>query len=94
MEYVRPRSGFQTCDTFIENDYRAHTEMQAILEHDKLVARERQYELANQLSRITCAEFRDDVLQQMLEMDVSCSAHFETQVLRDDGLFPDMFCFS
>jgi thioredoxin-like negative regulator of GroEL len=46
-------------------------EKQAKQEHDKLVARERQYAMANQISRITSAEFRDDVLQQMLEMDVS-----------------------
>ncbi|OOQ83036.1 G1/S-specific cyclin Cln1 [Penicillium brasilianum] len=70
MDYVRPRSGYQPCDTFfIEDDYRMQAEKQAKQEHDKLVARERQYAMANQLSRITCAEFRDDVLQQMLEMD-------------------------
>jgi hypothetical protein len=73
MDYIRPRSGYQPCDTFfIEDDYRMQAEKQAKQEHDKLVARERQYAMANQLSRITCAEFRDDVLQQMLEMDVSC----------------------
>lgn len=95
MDYIRPRSGFQPCDTFfIEDDYRAQAEKQAKQEHDKLVARERQYAMANQLSRITCAEFRDDVLQQLLEMDVSYSAHCYYQVLRDDLLFTDTTPFS
>lgn len=72
MDYIRPRSGYQPCDTFfIEDDYRMQAEKQAKQEHDRLVARERQYAIAGQLSRITCAEFRDDILQQMLEMDVS-----------------------
>jgi hypothetical protein len=73
MDYIRPRSGYQPCDTFfIEDDYhRMQAERQAKQEHHKAVSRERQYAMANQISRITCAEFRDDVLQQMLHMDVS-----------------------
>ncbi|KAJ5693122.1 hypothetical protein N7462_002545 [Penicillium macrosclerotiorum] len=70
MDYVRPRSGFQPCDTFfIEDDYRVRAEKQAKQEHDKLVARERQYAIADQLSRITSEELRDDVLSHMMEMD-------------------------
>jgi hypothetical protein len=72
MDYNRPRSAYQPCDTFfIEDDYRMQAEKQAKQEHDKLVNRERQHAMANQISRITTVEFRDDVLQQMLEMDVS-----------------------
>ncbi|KAJ5094553.1 hypothetical protein N7456_010414 [Penicillium angulare] len=70
MDYMRPRSGFQPCDTFfIEDDYRVRAERQAKQEHDKLVARERQYAIADQLSKLTSDEFRDDVLAHMLEMD-------------------------
>ncbi|KAJ5239449.1 hypothetical protein N7468_004068 [Penicillium chermesinum] len=70
MDYLRPRSGFQPCDTFfIEDDYRQRAEKQAKQEHDKLVARERQYAIADQLSRLTSDELRDDVLSHMLEMD-------------------------
>lgn len=81
MDYTRPRSGFQPCDTFfIEDDIREQVEKQAKQEHDKLVARERQYALANQLSRVTSAELRDDILQHMLVMDVSCSDPFVVYV--------------
>jgi hypothetical protein len=73
MDYIRPRSGVQPCDTFfIEDDLRVQAEKQAKQEHDKLVARERQFALASQLSRITSAELRDEILQHMLKMDVSC----------------------
>ncbi|KAJ5684316.1 uncharacterized protein N7477_000661 [Penicillium maclennaniae] len=70
MDYIRPRSGFQPCDTFfVEDDYRVRAEKQAKQEHEKLVARERQYAIADQLSRLTSEELRDDVLSHMLEMD-------------------------
>lgn len=73
MDYIRPRSGFQPCETFfVEDDYRVRAEKQAKQEHEKLVARERQYAIADQLSRLTSEELRDDVLSHMLEMDVSC----------------------
>lgn len=72
MDYLRPRSSFQPCDSFfVEDDYRLRAEKQAKQEHDKLVARERQYAIADQLSKLTSEELRDDVLSHMLEMDVS-----------------------
>lgn len=55
----------------MEDDYRLRAEKQAKQEHEKLVARERQYAIADQLSRLTSEELRDDVLSHMLEMDVS-----------------------
>lgn len=74
MDYVRPRSGYQPCDTFfVEEDLRAQAERQAKQEHDKLVNRERQYAMATQLSRLTSDEYRDDAVQHMMEMDVSGS---------------------
>ncbi|KAJ5628909.1 hypothetical protein N7490_011137 [Penicillium lividum] len=70
MDYMRPRSSYQPCDTFfVEDDYRLRAEKQAKQEHDKLVARERQYAIADQLSRLASDELRDDVLSHMLEMD-------------------------
>lgn len=73
MDYMRPRSGYQPCETFfVEDDFdHLRAEKQAKQEHEKLVARERQYAIAEQLSRITSEELRDDVLSHMLEMDVS-----------------------
>lgn len=73
MAFTRPRSNFQPCETFfVEDDYhRARADRQAKQEHDKLVARERQYVIADQLSRLTSEELRDDVLKHMLDMDVS-----------------------
>lgn len=69
---MRPRSSYQPCDTFfVEDDYRMRAEKQAKQEHDKLVARERQYAIADQLSRLASDELRDDVLSHMMEMDVS-----------------------
>ncbi|KAJ5903097.1 hypothetical protein N7504_005480 [Penicillium tannophilum] len=70
MDYMRPRSSYQPCDTFfVEDDYRMRAEKQAKQEHDKLVARERQYAIADQLSRLASDELRDDVLSHMMEMD-------------------------
>lgn len=72
MDYLRPRSGFQPCETFfVEDDTRLRAERQAREEHDRLVARERQYAIADELSRLTSEELRDDVLDHMLNMDVS-----------------------
>lgn len=73
MAFSRPRPSFQPCETFfVEDDYhRVRAERQAKQEHDKLVARERQYVIADQLSRLTSEELRDDVVKHMLEMDVS-----------------------
>lgn len=86
MDYMRPRSGYQhqPCDTFfVEDDYRLRAEKQAKQEHEKLVNRERQFAIADQLSKLTSDELRDDVLAHMLEMDVSgVSSHptFPSQV--------------
>lgn len=72
MDYMRPRSGFQPCETFfVEDDFRLRAERQAKEEHDKCVARQRQGAIAEQLSRLTSEELSDDVLSHMLEMDVS-----------------------
>ena len=50
---------------------RVRQERQAKEEHQKLVARERQYAMADELSHLTSEELRDDILSHMLEMDVS-----------------------
>lgn len=72
MDYIRPRSGYQTCETFfVEDDTRLRAEKQAKEECDKAAARERQCIIAEQLSRITSEELRDDILNHMLDMDVS-----------------------
>lgn len=52
-------------------EQRARQERQAKQEHDKQIARERQYIMADELSNLTSEQLRDDVLSHMLEMDVS-----------------------
>ena len=74
MDYMRrSRPAFQQpCDSFfIEEDCRALFERQAKEEEAKWVAAERQYAIAEQLSSLASEELRDDVLNHMLEMDVS-----------------------
>jgi hypothetical protein len=73
MDYHR---NYRPCSTFfVEDDYgmesRVRQERQAKEEHQKLVARERQYAMADELSHLTSEELRDDILSHMLEMDVS-----------------------
>jgi hypothetical protein len=50
---------------------RIRQERQAKQEHEKQMARERQYVMADELSNLTSEQLRDDVLSHMLEMDVS-----------------------
>ena len=77
MDYHR---NYRPCSTFfVEDDYgmetRARQERHAKQEHEKIVARERQHAMADELSQLTSDEFRDDILSHMLEMDVSLVSH-------------------
>ncbi|KAJ5808137.1 hypothetical protein N7474_009406 [Penicillium riverlandense] len=70
----RPTSSFQPCETFFVecDDYtlpQLTAKQQAEKEHTKLVARERQFAIADQLSKIASDELREDILSHMLEMD-------------------------
>ncbi|KAF7594799.1 hypothetical protein BBP40_008302 [Aspergillus hancockii] len=70
--HKRPTSSYQPCDTFFVESYedfpapRIDNKEQA-----KLIARERQYALADELSKVASDEFRDDILAHMLDMDAS-----------------------
>jgi hypothetical protein len=69
----RPSSSYQPCDTFFVescNDANRRPDPQ---EHTKLIARERQYAIADQLSTLAKEEYLDDCLSHMLQMDVRCS---------------------
>lgn len=56
------------CDTFfVESDDGPRLDPK---EHARMVARERQYLMAEQLSAQTRSEYLDDCLSHMLEMDV------------------------
>ena len=69
----RPTSSYQPCDTFFVESYDEFPAPRMDpKEHAKLMARERQYAMAEQLSKVTSDEFRDDVLAHMLDMDVGC----------------------
>ncbi|KAL2864166.1 G1/S-specific cyclin [Aspergillus lucknowensis] len=68
----RPTSSYQPCDTFFVEPYDDFpVPRMDPKEHAKLIARERQYAIADQLSRIASEEYREDVLSHMLDMDAS-----------------------
>ncbi|KKK20392.1 hypothetical protein P175DRAFT_0430005 [Aspergillus ochraceoroseus IBT 24754] len=70
--HKRPTSSHQPCDTFFVETYddfpAPHMDPK---EHAKLVARERQYAIADELSKVASDEFREDILSHMLEMDAA-----------------------
>lgn len=67
----RPTSSYQPCDTFFVESYdSAPAPRIDPKEHAKFIARERQYAIADELSRITSDDFRDDIVSHMLDMDV------------------------
>ncbi|KAL4923053.1 G1/S-specific cyclin [Aspergillus undulatus] len=70
--HKRPTSSYQPCDTFFVESYDDFpVPRMDPKEHAKLIARERQYAIADELSRVTSEEYRDDVLSHMLDMDTS-----------------------
>lgn len=88
----RPTSSFQPCETFFVecDDYTLpplSAKQQAEKEHTKLVARERQYAIADQLSKIASDELREDILSHMLEMDVSGHEILLSSVVANLSLF-------
>ncbi|KAF5861802.1 hypothetical protein ETB97_012426 [Aspergillus alliaceus] len=70
--HKRPTSSYQPCDTFFVESYEdfpaPHMNPK---EHAKLIARERQYAIADELSKVASDELRDDILSHMLDMDAS-----------------------
>lgn len=63
---------YQPCDTFFVESYGGFPAPGLDLkQHAKLVARQRQYAIKDELSRIASDEFREDILAHLLEMDVS-----------------------
>ena len=76
MSYSR-RFGYQPCDSFFVESYDDFPVPQlSARDHAKLIARERQYAIAEELSKITSQELRDDILSHLLEMDVSLFVQF------------------
>ncbi|KAL5341240.1 cyclin-like protein [Aspergillus crustosus] len=70
--HKRPTSSYQPCDTFFVESYDDFpVPRMDPKEHAKLIARERQYAIADELSRMASEEFRDDILSHMLDMDAS-----------------------
>jgi hypothetical protein len=67
-----PTSSYQPCDTFfVESCGGFPAPSLDPKEHAKLIARERQYAIADELSKIASDELRHDILSHLLEMDVS-----------------------
>ncbi|KAL4986114.1 cyclin-like protein [Aspergillus falconensis] len=70
--HKRPTSSYQPCESYFVESYDDFTVPRMDpKEHAKLVARERQYAIADELSRVTSEEYRDDILSHMLDMDAS-----------------------
>jgi hypothetical protein len=68
----RPTSSFQPCDSFFVETYDQDFGAPRLdpKEHAKLIARERQYLMADDLSRIASDEYQNDILAHMLQIDV------------------------
>lgn len=70
--HKRPTSSYQPCETFFVESYDDFRAPRVdAKEHAKLIARERQYAIAEELSKVASDEFREDILSHMLDMDVS-----------------------
>ncbi|KAK2747355.1 hypothetical protein FQN55_005104 [Onygenales sp. PD_40] len=67
----RPTSTFQPCDSYFVETYEPEYPAPRLgpKEHAKLIARERQYAIADELSKQVSDEYQDDVLAHMLVMD-------------------------
>lgn len=69
----RSDSCYHPCDTSFVETYDDFCVPQIDpKEHARLIARERQYAIADILSRMTSDELREDILYHMLDMEVSC----------------------
>lgn len=76
MAFSHASTNFQPCETFfVESADDLHHRIDP-KEQAKLIAREKQYAIAEQLSTLAKEEYLDDCLAHMLQMDVSllCSA--------------------
>ncbi|GIJ99172.1 hypothetical protein Aspvir_001298 [Aspergillus viridinutans] len=70
--HKRPTSSYQPCDSYFVESYDDFPAPRIDpKEHAKLVARERQYAIADELSKAASDEFRDDILAHMLDMDAA-----------------------
>jgi hypothetical protein len=66
----RPVSNYQPCDSYFVESYEDVLHRIDPKEHAQMVARERQYAIADELSRRVSEEYQDGILSHMLDMDV------------------------
>ncbi|EAW11366.1 G1/S-specific cyclin [Aspergillus clavatus NRRL 1] len=72
MAYHKRPSSYQPCDSYFVESYDDFpAPRMEPKEHAKLVARERQYAIADELSKAASDELRDDILAHMLDMDAA-----------------------
>ena len=71
----RHSSNFQSCDSYFVESYEDVPHRIDPKEHARLVARERQYAIGDELSRRVSDEYQDNILAHMLEMDVRFLDH-------------------
>ncbi|KKZ67393.1 hypothetical protein EMCG_06921 [[Emmonsia] crescens] len=69
----RPTSSFQPCDSYFVESYEPEYPGPRLgpKEHARLIARERQFAIADELSKQVSDEYQDDILAHMLAMDSS-----------------------
>lgn len=74
MAYQRyPTSTFQPCDSYFVETYNNEYQPPRLgaKEHAKLIARERQYAMGDEMSKAVREEYHEDILAHMHMMDVS-----------------------
>lgn len=63
---------YQQCDTyFVEQESESFTSRQEARDYAKMIARQRQELLANDLSRQACEDYLEDVMKHMRQMEVN-----------------------
>jgi hypothetical protein len=71
MAFPHHTASYQPCETFFVESADDLNPRIDPKEQAKLIARERQYAIAEQLSTLAKEEYLDDCLSHMLQMDVS-----------------------
>lgn len=72
MAFHRPSSSYQPCDSFFVETYDDfRVPRMDPKEHARLIARERQYAIADELSKLTSDELREDIVSHMLDMEAT-----------------------
>ena len=70
MDSQYSRQRYSTCDTFFVESDDQYSMAERVREHERLVAKLRQRELATELSAVTSDEYLEEILDHMERMEV------------------------